>query len=68
MTPASGVFRGQAWVEAKPPKAEDLTYVSALGLGPSLGRFYLDAYFGRLFLDVCDFGHPDTWNIFDSRS
>ena len=58
MTPIGGVFRGPAWVEAKPPKAVDLTYGSALGLGPSLGRFHLDAYldasevmflFGRLY-------------------
>ena len=31
-------------MEAKPPKAVDLTYGSALGLGPSFGRFHLDAY------------------------
>ena len=30
--------------ECKPPKAVDLTCVSALGLGPSFGCFYLDAY------------------------
>ena len=67
-------------LEAKPPSAVDLMYVSALGLGLILDA-YLDAsevmfLFGRLywtlpfwtFIWTSEFGRPYARNIFHSRS
>ena len=65
-------------MEAKPPKAMDLTCVSALGLGPSFGRLFWTPLiwtflFGHFYFWTCDLDvltpgtsstrHPDVLDL-----